>query len=82
MKIMYFLLLLSVSSCASTLTDDEQYEKDDREVVRLERFQQAVAECEAAHGYIVIEGIGSSAAPTDGKYEMPGTGQKYYCKGR
>jgi len=82
MKLLHLLLLLGISSCASTLTEDEQYEKDDRETLRRERFEQLVAECEAVHGHVVIEGYGISSATKGGKLQAPGAGQKYYCKTR
>ena len=82
MKLLYLLLLVGVSSCASTLTEDEQYEKDNREILRLERFHQAVADCDAMHGHMVIEGSGSKPATVNGKIQLPGPGQKYYCYAR
>jgi len=82
MKLLHLLLLIGVSSCASTLTEEEQYEKDDREILRLERFHQAVADCDAIHGHMVIEGSGSNPATVNGKIQPPGPGQKYYCNVR
>ncbi len=82
MKSLHLLLLLGVSSCASTLTEEEQYERDDRETLRREKFEQLVAECDALHGHMVVEGYGISSATKGGKLKLPGAGQKYYCKTR
>ena len=82
MKSLHLLLLIGVSSCMSTLTEEERYEKDDREILRLERFHQAVADCDAIHGHMVIEGSGSEPATVGGKIQRPGPGQKYYCNVR
>ena len=82
MKLLLLLLLVGISACASTLTEEEQYEKDDREILRLERFHQAVADCDALREHMVIEGSGSKPATVDGKIQPPGPGQKYYCNVR
>jgi hypothetical protein len=82
MKLLHLLLLIGVSSCASTLTEEEQYEKDDRETLRLERFHRAVADCDAMRGHMVVEGSGSKPASVDGKIQSPGPGQTYYCSVR
>lgn len=81
MRSLHFLLLLGVSSCVATLTEEEQYEKDDRETLRRERFEQVVAECDALHGHMVVEGYGVKSTK-DGKLQVPGPGQKYYCNVR
>jgi len=75
-------MLLSVMSCATPLTEDEQYEKENREILRQEKFYSVVEDCKAMRGHMVIEGSGGELATANGKIVLPGPGQKYYCEFR
>jgi len=78
--LLHVFMLLSVMSCAAPLTEDEQYEKENREILRLEKFYSVVEDCKVMRGHMVIEGSGGELATANGRIVPPGPGQKYYCK--
>jgi PBP1b-binding outer membrane lipoprotein LpoB len=50
------LLMVLITGCASEpLTEQQQYERDDREVLRLEQYYKDVANCEASGGMMHID---------------------------
>lgn len=55
MKLTFMLMFILLAGCASApLTEDEQYEREDREIQRLEQYYRDVADCETTGGIIVI----------------------------
>ena len=88
MKTLYPLIIsalaLTTAACSSTpLTEQEQFEKEDREILRQEEFDRFVAACIAAHGRIHISGTGSSSRQqTASGIPMPGPGESYTCETR
>ena len=78
--LLHVFMVLSVISCAAPLTEDEQYEKENREILRREKFYSVVEDCKAMRGHMVIEGSGGELVTANGKIVPPGPGQKYYCE--
>ena len=88
MKTLYPLIIsifaVTTAACSSTpLTEQEQFEKEDREILRQEEFDRFVAACIAARGRVQISGTGSSSRrQTASGVPMPGPGESYSCETR
>jgi hypothetical protein len=87
MKTIRFLILpivLFIAGCSSTpLTEEEQFAKEDREILREEAFSAFLAECRNAGGRARIEGTGSSRSRrTRDQVPIPGPGESYWCEMR
>ena len=78
------ILATLAAACSSTpLTEQERYEKEDREILRQEAFDRFVIACRAAHGRVYISGTGSSSRQrTASGIPMPGPGEDYACETR
>ena len=69
-----------ITGCASEpLTEQQQYERDDREILRLEQYHKDVANCEASGGMIHIDRYMSGGRFN--KNKPPRRDERYGCVG-
>ena len=70
--------MIFTTGCASEpLTEDEQYERDDREILRLEQYYKDVINCEASGGMIHIDRYMSGGRFS--KNKPPRRDERYGC---
>ncbi len=81
MKLLSLALLILVGGCASApLTEDEQYKRDDKETLRLEKFYRDQRACRAGGGFIVIQRWGGSRRSMSRKPLPPSRWDSYGCE--
>ncbi len=80
MKLIMVCLILIGGCAGAPLTDEEQYERDDRETLRLEKFYRDEKACSAAGGFIIIQRWGGSRRSMSRKPLPPSRWDSYGCE--
>ena len=78
------LCAILIGGCASVpLTDEQLYERENRETLRLEQFYRDERACRRAGGFIVIKRWSNARRKSSGrKLAPPGRGDTYGCATR
>lgn len=81
MKLLSLVFLILLGGCASVpLTDEERYEREDREILRIEQFYREEKACRDSGGIMVIKRWGTTARQhVSGKLQPPRRWDSYGC---
>ncbi len=81
MKLLSLVLLILLGGCASApLTDEQQYDRDNKEILRIEKFYRDERNCLDTNGVMVIRRWGITARQRVGhKLAPPRRWDTYGC---